>query len=181
LLEAHQRDEAVALVLRELGPAILGLLHTLFRQRPDAADEAFSAFAERVWTSVEAWRGEASVRTWAYCLARNAAVSVSRDGWRRLGRRLETEEAERLAEEVRTRSALRLEGRSSALDALRDALDAEEQLLLTLRLDQELTWKEVAQVMSTGGELVEEAALRKRFERLKVRLGEAARLQGLLG
>ena len=30
-------------------------------------------------------------------MARNAAVTVTREGWRRLGRRLETQEAERLA------------------------------------------------------------------------------------
>jgi RNA polymerase sigma-70 factor (ECF subfamily) len=106
---------------------------------------------------------------------------VTREGWRRLGRHLETEDAERLAEEVRTRSAVRLERQSTALTALRDALDLDEQTLLTLRLDERLAWDEIAQIMSSDGEPVDAATMRKRFERLKAKLGELARRQGLIG
>jgi RNA polymerase sigma-70 factor (ECF subfamily) len=180
LAERDFRGAAEA-VMREYGPGIRGLLLTIFRRNPDAAEEAFSLFAENLWRYIAGFRGEASVRTWVYSMARNAAVSVTREGWRKLGRRLDTVEADRLADEVRTRSALRLERQSTALTALRDTLDLDEQTLLTLRLDERLPWDEIAQIMSSDGAPIDAAAIRKRFERLKVKLGELARKQGLIG
>ena len=172
---------AAETVMREFGPGIRGLLLTIFRRTPDAAEEAFSLFAENLWRTIETFRGECSVRTWVYCLARNAAVSVTREGWRKLGRRLDTADVERLAEEVRTRSAVRLERRSSVLSTLREALDLDDQTLLTLRLDERLPWDEIAQIMSSDGTATDPASIRKRFERLKDRLGQLARQQGLIG
>ena len=171
---------AAETVMREFGPGIRGLLLTLLRRDPDAAEEAFSLFAENLWRNLGTFRGESTVRTWVYCLARNAAISVTREGWRKLGRQLQTRDVERMVEEVRTRSAVRLERRSSALSALRDALDLDEQTLLSLRLDERLPWEEIAQVMASGGEPIDAAAVRQRFSRLKARLGELARQQGLI-
>ena len=180
-LAARDLRGAAETVMREYGPGIRGLLLSIFRRNPDLADEAFSLFAESLWRYLGDFRGESSVRTWVYCMARNAAVSVTREGWQKLGRRLTTQDADRLAEEVRTRSAVRLERRSSALSRLRDSLDLDEQTLLTLRLDERLPWEEIAQIMSSGSDPVDTAIVRKRFERLKDRLGELARAQGLIG
>jgi RNA polymerase sigma-70 factor (ECF subfamily) len=180
-LAAGDLRGAAETVMREFGPGIRGLLLTIFRRDPDAAEEAFSHFAENLWRSLGTFRGEASVRTWAYCLARNAAVSVTREGWRKLRRELETRDVERLVEEVRTRSVVRLERRSSALAALRDTLDLDDQTLLSLRLDERLPWDEIALVLSSGGEPLDAAAVRQRFARLKVKLGELARQEGLIG
>jgi RNA polymerase sigma-70 factor (ECF subfamily) len=179
LAEGDYRSAAEAVML-EYGPGIRGLLLTIFRRNGDLAEEAFSLFAENLWRHLPEFRGEASVRTWVYCVARNAAVTVTREGWRRLGRRLETQEAERLAEEVRTRSAVRLQRQSDALSALRDSLDLDEQTLLTLRLDERLPWDDISLIMSSGGSRLDTAAVRKRFERLKVKLAELARRQGLI-
>ncbi len=171
----------VGRVMEELGPTVHGLLCTIFRRDPAAAEEAFSRFAENLWRSAATYRGEGPLKAWVYAIARNAALSIQRDGWRRFGERLRTEECERLAEAARTRSALRLERRSSALDALRDTLELDEQLLLTLRLDEALPWDQVALVMSSPTRPVEPAALRKRFERIKVRLAGEAHRRGLVG
>ncbi len=165
--------------IRGFGPKILGLLRAVLRDEDLAAD-AFSLFAENLWRGMSSYRGEASVRTWSYRLAWNAALTVRDEGWRRLGRRLGTTHAGRLAEDVRTKSALRVERQLQAVAKLRQGLAAEEQALLTLRIDQELAWEEIAEVLSTGETRVEPATLRKRFERLKEKLGELARAQGFL-
>jgi RNA polymerase sigma-70 factor (ECF subfamily) len=179
LSERDYRGAAEA-VMRELGPGIRGLLLTIFRSNPDAAEDAFSLFAENLWRHIPSFRGESSIRTWSYCVARNAAISVSREGWRRMARRLETQDAELLAVEARTRSAHRVERQSTALDALRDSLDLDDQTLLTLRLEERLPWDEIGVIMSSEEQPLDAAAARKRFERLKARLGELARKQGLI-
>ena len=56
------------------------------------------------------------------------------------------------------------------LEVLRAELTAEDPTLLALRLDQELTWDEVAEVLSVEGRAVDAATLRKRYERIKARL-----------
>ena len=180
LLDSGQHRRAVERVMRDLGPSVLGILRTVFRKDLDAADEAFSRFAENLWLHLGSYRGESSIRGWVFTVARNAAVSVTRDPWRRGARRLDTEEAEQLAEEVRTSSALRAERQSAALLELRDSLDLDEQVLLTLRLDEKLSWEEIARVFEDEGTVVETAALRKRFERIKTRLGDEARRKGFI-
>jgi hypothetical protein len=72
-------------------------------------------------------------------------------------------------------------GRREALRRLREALDEDDQVLLSLRLDRELEWEELAALLSAEGAPVTAAALRKRFERLKERLGQMAQDAGLLG
>jgi RNA polymerase sigma-70 factor, ECF subfamily len=72
------------------------------------------------------------------------------------------------------------EGRRLDLERLRESLTAEEQTLLYLRLDQQLEWNEVAEVLSATGPVVEAAALRKRYERLKERLARMVRERGLV-
>jgi RNA polymerase sigma-70 factor (ECF subfamily) len=178
LLAAGDQKAAASEAIRGLGPKVLGYLRSILRNDEDAAD-AFSHFAEDLWRGIGGYRGDASFKTWAYKLAWCAAMHVRSDAFRRLGRRLETGEASRLAAEVRTKSVVRDETQRLSLERLREALSAEEQTLLFLRLDQQLDWNEVAEVLSAGGTAVEPTALRKRYERLKERLARLAREQGL--
>lgn len=64
---------------------------------------------------------------------------------------------------------------------LRKGLSPEEQTLLFLRVDQELSWAEVAEALSEGGKAVDPDTACKRFERLKGRLRGLARGRGILG
>ena len=91
------------------------------------------------------------------------------------GRPFEPGEASRLADEIRTRTAVREERQRTRLEEIRAGLSAEEQTLLTLRIDQQLSWEEIAVVFSESGAAVDTAALRKRFQRLKDRLAELLR------
>jgi RNA polymerase sigma-70 factor (ECF subfamily) len=118
------------------------------------------------------FRGESSFRTWAFKVAYHTALNARSEAWRRLGRPFETGEASRLAEEIRTRTVIRDERQRTRLDEIRAQLTPEEQTLLTLRIDQQLSWEEIANVCSADGTPVDAPALRKRFERLKKRLAE---------
>jgi RNA polymerase sigma-70 factor (ECF subfamily) len=178
LLSAGDLRGAATAAIQGFGPKVLGYLRSILRDDNDAAD-AFSNFAEDLWRGIGSYRGEASFKTWAYKLAWCSAMHVRSDTYRRLGRRLESGEASGLATEIRTKSVVRDELQRRGLDKLRATLTAEEQTLLFLRLDQQLGWNEVAEVLSGGGEPVEAATVRKRFERLKADLALLARQQGL--
>lgn len=179
LLAAGDLRGAATEAIRGHGPQVLQVLRAMLRDEGDAR-EAFSQFAENLWKGLATFRGESSFKTWALRLACNAARNQRDEAWRRRGRRLATGEASALAEEVRTRSVVRVERQRRALDKLRESLTAEEQSLLVLRLDQELSWNEVAEVLAEEGKPAEPAALMKRYERLKERLGKLAREQGLV-
>jgi RNA polymerase sigma-70 factor (ECF subfamily) len=108
-------------------------------------------------------------------------LSLKRDPYERRRHRLDTSMASRVAGRVYASTALERERQASALDRLKNRLDPEEQTLLTLRLDRHLSWGEVADVLACGGRpRLDEAALRKRYERLKVKLARAARDEGLV-
>ena len=179
LLAAGDQRGAATLALREHGPKVFGYLQVLLRDEADAAD-AFSVFAENLWRGLDGWRGEASLRTWAYKLAWNAALNLRDEAWRRKGRGFYSSEASQLAEEIRTRTAVRVERQRAHLATLRAELSDEEQTLLVLRIDQALAWEEIAEVLATPEARPDPATLRKRFERLKERLGKLARERGLV-
>jgi RNA polymerase sigma-70 factor (ECF subfamily) len=173
-------DEAATETIRGYGPQILGYLTRVLGSADDAAD-AFSFFSERVWKGMAGFEGRSSVRVWAYRVAWTAALRVADDGWRRRRDRLRTSMASRLAAEVQTRTAAQALDRADAgMDRLRSGLEPEERALLVLRLEQRLSWHEVAEVLRAEGGAVDDAALRKRFERLKEKLARLARSQGLL-
>lgn len=178
LLAAGDTRAAATVAMQSFGPKIFGYLKVVLRDDTDAGD-AFSLFSENLWRGIGTFRGESSFRTWAYRIAWNAALAVRDEAWRRHGRRLETGEASRLAEEIRT-TAARVERQRTALDALREELTPEEQTLLHLRIDQGLSWDEIAVVFGREGSPIESATLRKRFERLKERLAVLARERGLV-
>jgi RNA polymerase sigma-70 factor, ECF subfamily len=172
-------DGAAREAIRGYGPQILGYLTRVLGSGDDAAD-AFSLFAEQLWRGVRRFEGRSSVRVWAYRVAWTAAMRVADDGWRRRRERLRTSMASRLAAEVLTSVHPSEAVEPGPIQQLRSALRPEERSLLVLRIDQRLSWREIAEVMRAEGDLVEEAALRKRFERVKTRLGEIARTRGLL-
>jgi RNA polymerase sigma-70 factor (ECF subfamily) len=179
-------EAATEQVLRDLGPAIYSLLVGLHSD-PVVADEIFAEFAERLWRSLPRYRGECSVRSWAYRIARAASV----DHRRRAGRAPALTSPSHLrdvARQVRTQTASYLgTERRSALQELRRELSEEEQLILVLRVDRDLSWTEVAQVFMEERDLADaddlarvSARLRQRFKTSKRRLKQLASQRGLL-
>lgn len=168
--------------MRDHGPGVMGYLCSVLRNEADAGD-VFSQWSLDLWRGLPGFRGECPVRVWAYRLAWHAAARHLRDPYRQRGRHLETNEISRIADEVRSSVLLgRQEARQRGIDRLRDELLPEERALLVLRLDRNLSWREVATVLAAEGEgePVDEAALRKRFERIKAKLAQRAREEGLL-
>jgi len=171
---------AATSAIEGLGPQILGYLGATLRN-DDAAHEVFGYFCEQLWKSIPTFRAESSFKTWAYKLVMHSVSRFRRDGFRRLGRQLGSGEASAIAEQVRSRTApYQQTVIKDKISKLREALEPDEQTLLFLRVDQGLSWNDVAVIMSEDSEPVEVAALRKRFERAKTRLRKLAEEHGLL-
>jgi RNA polymerase sigma-70 factor (ECF subfamily) len=151
--------------------------------RVDAQD-AFGMACEDLWKGLPHFEGRASTKTWFYTLARNAALRLRRTpGQRNVAPLSEISE---LAAVVRSRTDPYLESdMRQAVAGIRAALDEADRALLGLRVDQEMSWNVIAQIMGTPeaspNELSRAAArLRKRFQSVKETIYERAREQGLL-
>lgn len=190
LCDSGASAQATAVAIRTYGPEILGFL-IAHHHSDEEGDEVFALWSERLFRGLPGFSWRSSLRTWAYTIARNASVNFIRGRVARA--RFEedpgTAEIGGVIQQVRTETApyRRTESRDK-LAAIRDALPPEDRMLLVLRVDKRLEWRELARVMLGEDEEASEAALtresarlRKRFQLLKERLVEAARSAGILG
>jgi RNA polymerase sigma-70 factor (ECF subfamily) len=179
-LAAGDLAAAATAALRGLGPQILGYLTATLRD-DDVAYDVFGQFSEELWKSIATFRGESSFKTWAYKLVMHAIGRHRRDPYRNRGRAMETDEVSALALDIRSKTPRYKQTEvKDKFAQLRESLDPTDQTLLFLRIDQGLSWNDVAAIMSAEGEPVEPAALRKRLERAKDRLKKLAAEHGLL-
>jgi RNA polymerase sigma-70 factor, ECF subfamily len=171
---------AATLAVREYGPEILGYLYAVARDEQRASD-AFAMFLEDLWRGLPAFGWRSSMRTWLYVVARNALTRQLRNQVRDRGGVPLSQVPELAAIAERTRTTTLPFLRSDARDRvhrLRELLDPDEQTLLILRVDRRMEWSEIALVLNgeeTTNVARQSAALRKRFERLLVRLRAAAK------
>jgi len=157
-----------------------------FTPDQELAREVYSDLSECLWRSLPDFRWECSFRTWAYMLARQASLRHRRERLRR----------EKLSAEGEL-SDLPYQGRSSTqpwlqtgikarFRRLRTRLSIDEQQILLLRVDREMSWADVARVMHGTDSAepldltVRTAALRQRFHGIKERLRSLAQEEGLL-
>jgi len=170
LLALGEHAEAATRTIRALGPTVLSYLRRMLHDEDDVAD-AFSEWSERVWRGLPSFEFRSSLRTWCVRLAVNVALNDRDEAWRRRVRRFASGEASALAQSIRTSS----DSRRNKLRELSRELDMDERTLLFLRVDQEMSWSEVAEILSASGEVVEAGTASKRFERLKAKIQKLAR------
>jgi RNA polymerase sigma-70 factor (ECF subfamily) len=178
-LDSGELAPAATAAIDRLGPQIFGYLAATLRD-DDAAYDVYSQFCEELWKSISTFRGESSFKTWAYKLVMHAVGRYRRDGYRKRAMPLGSGDEPAAQERSSTPPYQKSEVKDKFAE-LRESLDPEDQTLLFLRVDQKLAWADVAAVIAAeGGEPIEVATLRKRFERAKLRLRELAAAAGLL-
>jgi RNA polymerase sigma-70 factor (ECF subfamily) len=180
-VDAGDHPAAIEAVIRTYGPEVVSYLAGVMRASDDDVGEVFAMFCENVCRGLPRFRFESSVRTWAYVIARRAALEYQR-GNRRRARRFDGPDGiEAVANAVQTTTLQHLRTTNlDRLEAVREGLDPEERAILILRVDRQLAWRDVAIVMADGdGELDDEAlrkreaALRKKFDTIKRHLRDA--------
>lgn len=190
LCDAQDYAAAATLVIESYGPEILAFLIARLRNR-SSGEDVYGTFAEKLWVGLPQFEWRCSVRSWAYRLARNAAndYATALPNQRRHNVALSQHPAlSQLIDRVRsTTQAYRQTETKDRVRELREQLSPDDQLLLILRVDKTMGWREIAQAMAEDGEPLEGAALakeasrlRKRFERVKERIRELAQAKGLL-
>ena len=171
---------ATAAIVRELGPGLCGYLIAVLRDE-DAAQDVLADVAVHVLTALPRFRGDSTVKTWTYRIAWRTAMRHRRGPQHRRAIELRSSLAEQLVAEVRqSTAAYRRAATLQWLERIRAELTPADQSLLTLRLDRDMSWSEIAQVMGVGDTVVVVAGLRKRYERIKDRLRKAAERDGVL-
>ena len=188
LWSAGRYDEVATIAVESYGSAVMGLQIKLLGD-PVLGGDAFSVFCEDLWKGLPRFAWRSSLRTWCFTLARHAAQRVGSAPARRAERNqpLDRSPVFEVAERVRTRTLAHLRTESKdELRALRASLSRDDQLLLTLRIEQQLPWRDIAavtlgDVAAPADEVKREAArVRKRFQLVKQQLKKLAAEHGLL-
>jgi RNA polymerase sigma-70 factor, ECF subfamily len=184
-------DGTVRIIFHGYGSELYSFLVAQFRGQVAQAEDVFADFAEDLWRSLPTFQWRCSVRAWCYKLVRSAASRYRRSLPNRNDRRVSLGSSSFLEElVVQARTATQPHLRSEVKDEfqrLREKLSEEDQDLLILRVDRNLSWREVAHAMQPSDDAADElqirraeAALRQRFSEVKRRLRALAKEAGLL-
>lgn len=184
LCERRAGNEAVELTLEVYGDELARFILAVLR-RPELADEVYSCVCEKLLKNLAGFRWESSLRMWLFRVARNECMEALRSRARReqlVSQPVDAPQQER----SRTNPWLRTEVKER-FRALCEQLSPQERALLQLKVEQDLPWTEVAEVLwddpepPTRQTLEKRAgALRQQFKRLKKRLKALAIDSGLV-
>ncbi len=136
------------------------------------ADECFQDVWQRVISARAGWQPEAAFTTWLFRIAHNRLA----DHWRSLKHRPAApadgdERAARVADpDTPERNLSDFEQRRRLQCAMQE-LPEDQRLVLQLRLEQELSLEEIAEITGVGRETVK-SRLRYAMDKLRARLGE---------
>jgi RNA polymerase sigma-70 factor, ECF subfamily len=179
LITSGEHERATEEALRSYGPELVGWLCSILPTSADAHD-AFSRMSEELWKSLRRFDGRCAVRTWCYMLARHAAARIrGRSGKRREVLVSQIPSLQQAVTRIWTTSQQDAKRTRDVYAEIRTELDEEDQTLLVLRVDRNLAWRDIAQVLlgedaRTGALTRKATALRKQFERVKDRLRDLA-------
>jgi len=187
---AGDYDRAASLTVNRYGGELLAFVSARLRSVADGED-VFATFAEKLWLGLPQFEWRCSLRSWCYRLARNAANDFLSLAHHRRERRITPELHARLSQlvdHVRTNTRAYLKTPfKDRMQELRETLPDDDQMLLILRVDRGMAWRDLAVALRDGSAALsddevgrEAARLRKRFERVKDQLRELARADGLL-
>lgn len=164
---------ATEAAIRGYGPEIYGFLVAFHRDEEDAA-EVWARVSESLWSNLERFAWQSTLRTWLYVVARNTSVRYRQEIRERERRHAPLPDGSSMVgfearPRTETQSYLRTENRER-FAAFRDALPEDDRMLLVLRIDKGLAWNELARVMHDGDEPLDEEGLRRESARLRKRL-----------
>jgi RNA polymerase sigma-70 factor, ECF subfamily len=184
LAEGGDINAAVTLAIQHYGDELYSFLVSRLRDE-DTASDVFAQTCTDLLASLATFQWRCSLRTWCYRLARAATTRYLRSPANRSDRRVALSHISEAIDQVRSRTQLHLRSEiKDGLRKLRDQLDDDDQQLLMLRVDRDLGWSEIAEIVDDDDDpktiARTSARLRQQFQTLKDRLREMAIAEGLL-
>jgi RNA polymerase sigma-70 factor (ECF subfamily) len=188
LHQEQKYDKAATVAIKGYGPELLSFICTMLHDH-DTATELFAQACEELWKSLPRFSGRSLFKTWFFAIGRHTCLHHLK--------KMKKGRGQRSLSALGTCFALMDHHRSPTLPFLktefkdglrnlRQCLSDEEKTLLALRIDQGLSWDEIAQVMigpekHPSAEVIHHRArrYRKRMERITSRLRTLALAQGL--
>jgi RNA polymerase sigma-70 factor (ECF subfamily) len=182
-------EATASATMRAYGEEVFAFVCARIRSRDDA-QEVFAMFSEDLWTTLPRFAWRCSMRTWAYALARHASLRFLNAPARRIARNQPLSlpgAVSQIALEARNATPIyQKTGVKDGFRALREQLDGDDQILLMLRVDRNMEWRDIA-IALDGDQYCSEviiarsaARLRKAFERIKRDLRRMAEAEGLI-
>ena len=179
--------KAVERVLQGHGLEVQRVMSGILRDEVRVQD-AYGIFCERLLKWLPGFRGEGQLWMWLNRMARNSCLQLLKAPGRREVPVSDSQFPDQARPERSQTPLWQQDAMKERFRALRESLQPQDRMLLALRLDQKLSWREVARRMSgPQGALTEEAlnrratTLRQQFQRAKARLRALAMEDSLLG
>ncbi|BCJ87210.1 RNA polymerase sigma factor [Effusibacillus dendaii] len=157
-------EEAMTSLLKELEPFVYRLSYHLTRHQHDAEDLAQEVLY-KICTKLSLYRGDSSLQTWVYSLVLNTYKDTLR--------KRKVRQFEELTETAATQSFENASNSKILLESLLEDLPEIDRHILILRFQNDLSVREVADIMN-----ISEANVKTRVFRLKDRLRNLFRQGG---
>ncbi|HZO21210.1 MAG TPA: sigma-70 family RNA polymerase sigma factor [Steroidobacteraceae bacterium] len=145
LVQSGHRDEALAVVVRQLRRKVFGLAYSYLHNRDAAEDVAQEVFI-KVWRALPAFDGRAALSTWVYAIARNASLSALR--MRRPQVSLSDSAVAAQIDSASAATADEAQLDAAALRRLVEQLPLKQRQVVTLFYMQEQSHEEVAAMLA---------------------------------
>jgi RNA polymerase sigma-70 factor (ECF subfamily) len=185
LCEEGQYDRAATRAIEAHGTELWRFIAGRIRNEADARD-IFSMFCEDLWRGLPGFAWRCSLRGWAYTIARHSELRYALSAACRRERIVSLSDAQALPCPGTSTPAYQKTDVKDRFREIRSRLGDEDQLILILRVDRNLGWRDIVHILA-GPEAApttdfhrREARVRKRFQLIKERLRQWAVEDGLL-
>jgi RNA polymerase sigma-70 factor (ECF subfamily) len=185
LCEAGEYDRAATRAIEAHGAELWRFIAGRVRNEADARD-IFSMFCEDLWRGLPGFAWRCSLRGWAYTIARHSELRYAVSPRYRGDLTVPLSDAQNLPCPGTSTPAYERTDVKNRFREIRSRLDDEDQLILILRVDRNLGWRDIVHILA-GPEATptsdferQEARIRKRFQLIKERLRRWAVEDGLL-
>lgn len=167
-------DEAFTQLIKEYEDKVYNLCLRMSGNRDDAQDLAQEAFL-KAWRGLRFYKQEASFSTWLYRLTSNVCIDYLRQKKRRPVQSLTADDEEEAQYDVVDPAPTPYEQAENtqvreAVAAAMDGLEEEFRQVLTLRVVEELSYDEIAQIMDLKVGTVKSRLARAREKLRKILL-----------
>jgi RNA polymerase sigma-70 factor (ECF subfamily) len=167
--DPEKDKKACTAIIKALEDEVFGFLIRTLGDRNDA-DDVFDLVKEKIWRSIGKFRWQCSLRTWTYKIVRNESIRFMTGARRHDRNRASFSELDDLAGVIRSQTYwTRFTEKLDRVKAILDEFPYEDRILMVLRIDRGLKWKQIARIFLGDSEEPSPDDLKRESDRLRQR------------